>query len=460
MTSKRRIGWILFEVVALAIVASLAALALVGSSWSNELRVLLGALGASLAVAMLVHVRRLDDLAHRDPLTGALNRRGLVRVLSRGAAWRALLLVDLDRFKAINDRFGHAAGDEALCAVARVLARHGTVARLGGDELAVLVDHLDAKDAIAAEVRDEGDALRLPLSVSIGEALLRGGDLSSVLERADAAMYAAKHAPAALPPRSPHERRARRHVVELPIRVRTLSGPLALAAVALALVLPSLASAQHQRGGVALHDPPPPPPPGPVRLELLGGSLAPIDSGFTARLIFGDVFFVSAGVGLGTYGEEAAILVRALGGSAGGASLAHDAWSGLFGLHLSAGLRPIPGEGLEISGGYTLLTHDTRFWAETFGAALNVETSGNWIAGSMLLHAYTVELGWTFRLLDHFLFRPAIGFLQVLDAQISLDDTGTSYADQSLDALAAEYTGYAETWGMTPTLSLSIGYVW
>ena len=99
-----------------------------------------------------------------DPLTEVLNRRGFERELKRALAYlkrydtsAALLYVDLDRFKAINDRHGHAAGDAVLKAVAMVIARQvrasDLVARLGGDEFVVLLWNLTAANAQAkAEV--------------------------------------------------------------------------------------------------------------------------------------------------------------------------------------------------------------------------------------------------------------------------------------------------------------------
>ncbi len=102
----------------------------------------------------------LETRADVDSLTDVLNRRGFERELVRSLAYvkrhgvnAALLYLDLDDFKSVNDRYGHAAGDAALKAVASVLRRHtresDLVARLGGDEFAVLLWHCDETNAQA-----------------------------------------------------------------------------------------------------------------------------------------------------------------------------------------------------------------------------------------------------------------------------------------------------------------------
>ena len=160
-------------------------------------------------------VEELDQLAHRDPLVNARNRRGLLRELDRMIARRerhgdaaAVLFIDLDGLKALNDSFGHGGGDAALVHVAEMLVE-GTrttdcVARIGGDEFCVLLDRADHRsaietaerlvDAIAGEdVPYEGTTM--PLSVAIGVSMLEDGDTpSSVLSRADREMYRVKSA--------------------------------------------------------------------------------------------------------------------------------------------------------------------------------------------------------------------------------------------------------------------------
>ena len=99
-------------------------------------------------------VEQLDMLAHEDSLVGLPNRRGFMRALERLIdrvvrydEKAALLFVDVDGLKVINDSFGHQAGDEALMQTARLLVggvrRSDIVARLGGDEFAILLGHAD-----------------------------------------------------------------------------------------------------------------------------------------------------------------------------------------------------------------------------------------------------------------------------------------------------------------------------
>ncbi len=149
--------------------------------------------------------------AQVDDLTGLANRRGYSRhlqALRRRGAKRPLaaLLVDIDRFKAVNDNHGHAIGDEVLARVASTLSA-GTrpddlVARLGGDEFVALLDDLDV-DAVYRRATDILERLAavpwsslspgLDLAVSIGVAAgLPEGDPETLVRRADSALYSAK----------------------------------------------------------------------------------------------------------------------------------------------------------------------------------------------------------------------------------------------------------------------------
>jgi diguanylate cyclase (GGDEF)-like protein len=157
----------------------------------------------------------LRSLAHTDPLTGLPNRRGLqaelANALPRAGSDRLLgvYLLDLDGFKAVNDRLGHDAGDELLRRVAerlRAPLRHrDVVARLGGDEFVVMATDLpsddDARrlghkllDAIAEPFLLRGQSCRVGLTVGYALAPFDGHDADSLLKRADAAMYAGKQA--------------------------------------------------------------------------------------------------------------------------------------------------------------------------------------------------------------------------------------------------------------------------
>ncbi|MFO1274139.1 MAG: GGDEF domain-containing protein, partial [Rubrivivax sp.] len=169
----------------------------------------------NLVLAYLVAsrlVRRLHELSIRDPLTGLLNRRGLDPRLSREAArWRrygepyALLMVDVDHFKAVNDRHGHAAGDAVLVRLAKLLrdvARDvDTVARVGGEEFCLLLPHCEPEGArnAAERLRQKVRQSSWPVpagavTVSVGVAVSEGaGAPISVLARADGALLQAKH---------------------------------------------------------------------------------------------------------------------------------------------------------------------------------------------------------------------------------------------------------------------------
>jgi diguanylate cyclase (GGDEF)-like protein len=193
-----------------------------GWTWSDDAALGAGALEAlvlslGLADRSLAlrrdrdHARRLADI---DALTGLYNRRGWTdRVLAldedlrREGASYSVLFLDLDRFKELNDRLGHEAGDAALRTLATVmreeLREQDIIGRFGGEEFVVALpgaDRLHAArvaerirarlQALAAE--DPADALR---TVSIGVATLNDGETTSaLLKRADKAMYAAKAA--------------------------------------------------------------------------------------------------------------------------------------------------------------------------------------------------------------------------------------------------------------------------
>jgi diguanylate cyclase (GGDEF)-like protein len=154
-----------------------------------------------------------QDLADRDGLTPLYNRRALMRELTRTAAEverhglaASLVYLDLDGFKAVNDRFGHAAGDVVLKTVAERLVRlvreTDVVGRLGGDEFAVILTHADqaaaelkAADLVGAVEGlpvDTGDWM-VPLHLSCGVCEITGGQTpDQILARADGAMYQSK----------------------------------------------------------------------------------------------------------------------------------------------------------------------------------------------------------------------------------------------------------------------------
>ncbi len=155
----------------------------------------------------------LDAMAHEDQLLCIPNRRGLMRELGRLISRHvrygeesALLFLDCDGLKAINDRHGHVAGDAALSHVARLLTQQlrasDVLARYGGDEFCVLLAHVDegsARDTaarLAAAVEASGftyEGQAVPLSVTIGVAPIGSDDdAQTILKRADQDMYGKK----------------------------------------------------------------------------------------------------------------------------------------------------------------------------------------------------------------------------------------------------------------------------
>jgi len=167
----------------------------------------------ALVVARLLG--QLQRLARRDGLTGMLNRRAMLELLDRQMRQRrraddafSVLMIDIDEFKAVNDRHGHEVGDRALTHFARLMTQamraEDRIGRFGGEEFLVLLPSCDLARALtqaerlrlaahAAPLPIEGGSL--PLSVSIGVAQWSGSaeDASRLLARADAALYRAKH---------------------------------------------------------------------------------------------------------------------------------------------------------------------------------------------------------------------------------------------------------------------------
>ncbi len=160
-------------------------------------------------------IAELEARADVDPLLDILNRRGFERELVRSLAYvrrygtsAALMFIDLDGFKAVNDRHGHAAGDALLKAVAAALSKNvrasDVVARLGGDEFGVLMWNLDAAragakaaevESLIAAVRFEHGGVTLCVGGSAGAvALDPEATAAAIIDAADKAMYVRKRA--------------------------------------------------------------------------------------------------------------------------------------------------------------------------------------------------------------------------------------------------------------------------
>ena len=186
--------------------------------WDPDDLFLLTELADQLAVVVeqLAGQERLSVLSTTDALTGLLNRRGFQAALERAVerakidqAGGALFYIDLDNFKQVNDRYGHAQGDAALKAAAELL-RNGfrigdPIGRLGGDEFSAWASGIGGEEAAAkaGDLLASGRILRgfapdatAPVGLSIGIAMLGRGEhdgIEALMARADQAMYRIKH---------------------------------------------------------------------------------------------------------------------------------------------------------------------------------------------------------------------------------------------------------------------------
>ena len=186
----------------------------ISSAWVEQLKRLAHGVGSAVQLHGTLH--RLQAMTLIDPLTTAANRVALQaeigRVLdteARSGSQAALLFLDLDRFKTINDLFGHAGGDAALQETVRrvrgCIGPADMVARLGGDEFCVLLAGCTGPDAardaaarihaaLAAPFRIDGKSVPLQTSIGVAFAPQDAVDTAGLMARADEALYAAKHA--------------------------------------------------------------------------------------------------------------------------------------------------------------------------------------------------------------------------------------------------------------------------
>ncbi|MBN2896934.1 MAG: EAL domain-containing protein [Campylobacterales bacterium] len=176
-----------------------------------------GILGIARDITPLNHFKnRIETLANFDTLTGFANRSLLLSHLERTLAkarrnsdMTALLIFDLDRFKDVNDSYGHSAGDELLTLVAERFRErfrsHDVLSRLGGDEFAVVIEHLSSSDGAALLAQEMIERLSLPYTLQNGQSIHIGAsvgialapqhaaDAQSLLQYADTALYRAKN---------------------------------------------------------------------------------------------------------------------------------------------------------------------------------------------------------------------------------------------------------------------------
>ena len=184
-------------------------------NWAEDLSIMVAVasmtgIGAlSLALNQARNAARHRAASLRDPLTGAMNRRALFSRHGERSfgPFMAVVMFDLDHFKGINDKYGHATGDRVLLAFADVARRHlragDDLARLGGEEFAVVMPRITEEQvqAVARTICEEFAATSLatergPLSCTVSAGIgfgdAQGAGLEDILHRADTALYAAK----------------------------------------------------------------------------------------------------------------------------------------------------------------------------------------------------------------------------------------------------------------------------
>jgi len=209
---------------ALTVAAYLAlAVTIGGSQWSHQalFAVVLVCTGAMSAFQARNHDRQraaLTAVSRADPLTGCLNRRGFeeravaeIAAAARRCRQGAVLLLDIDHFKPVNDRYGHAVGDELLCwtvqTLRSVIRPADSIGRLGGDEFAVLFADIEPGAALQASERIKlALSERAPASIGIATFPLDGSSLEELARQADQRLYASREGRAEPSASQPTER--------------------------------------------------------------------------------------------------------------------------------------------------------------------------------------------------------------------------------------------------------------
>jgi diguanylate cyclase (GGDEF)-like protein len=181
-----------------------------GASWSYQALfvVMLTCTGAMSAWQARNHGRQhnaLMEVSRADPLTGCLNRRGFeeravaeISAATRRAHQGAVLILDVDHFKEVNDRYGHGAGDELLRWVVRTLRStirpSDAIGRIGGDEFAVLFAEIEPAQALETAARmSTALSRRAPCSIGVASFPMDGVALEELMRQADGRLYASRH---------------------------------------------------------------------------------------------------------------------------------------------------------------------------------------------------------------------------------------------------------------------------
>jgi len=181
-----------------------------GASWGYQgmFVVMLACTGAMSAWQARNHGRQhnaLMEVSRADPLTGCLNRRGFeeravaeISAATRRAHQGAVLLLDVDHFKEVNDRYGHGAGDELLRWVVRTLRStirpSDAIGRIGGDEFAVLFADIEPAQALETAARmSTALSRRAPCSIGVASFPMDGVGLEELMREADGRLYASRH---------------------------------------------------------------------------------------------------------------------------------------------------------------------------------------------------------------------------------------------------------------------------
>lgn len=204
--------------VSLGALAGVAVAPLVVSQYDETTSVAIGIsmlltwlVSAWLVLAVTEQSRRLRDMATTDPLTGAYNRRYMEQHARKSLAdWErygrpvSILLIDIDHFKRINDRFGHAVGDDALKGLVDIvnnrIRRGDTLCRFGGEEFVLLLSEVAGEQAVkvADELRESVEQARIipegSMTISVGVCdVSHADDMEHWFKLADGALYLAKH---------------------------------------------------------------------------------------------------------------------------------------------------------------------------------------------------------------------------------------------------------------------------